>query len=180
MTTPPAAADVRTTPGWLRVPALMGMVALAGYFMLCVNYSLMTLDKRDQVHPWIVEHIDWFWLGNWKMFTGLDRWHVEVKGQALYGREWREIDLLTLFPSVTESGPRYQRGPFRRRAYRVRLLASSTCHRLDEPPDRVKIEELKWKATLGQVEQPRGHYKYAELADWNCAWPHPGPAGEVW
>ncbi len=45
MTTVPVGDHVQTMPRWLRLPALLGVVALAGYFLLCVNYSLMTLDK---------------------------------------------------------------------------------------------------------------------------------------
>ncbi|GEM_PF-1387018 len=180
MTTPPAGADVRTTPRWRRLPALIGVVGLGLYFGLCVNYALLSMDMRSSVPTFVQSNIEWFWFGNWKMFTGMDRWHVEVQGHALYDDGWQPVDLMALYPSRTESGPRYQRGPFRRRASRVGILASSTCHRLDETPDRVRIDELKWRATLGQLEQPRGHYKFRRLADWDCSWPHPSVPGSVY
>ena len=149
--------DVRTTPRWARIPVLVILSLVTVYLVVCFHFAL-----REGAPSWS-------YFGGWKMFTSQDTWHAAVEAEGLIDGAWTEIDLEALFPSKWDSGHRYQRGPFRRSGNRMRTLAASTCHRLDNKPTTVRFYEIKWRRTLGQQEQPRtGKIKKKRLVEWRC------------
>ena len=118
-------SEAQTTPERLQVPGLIGAGLLAAYFLLCFAMAL-----EEEYPPLIAEHPYAVWLGNWQMFTLLDRRHVLLEGQAQFGAQWTDVDLEELFPTRWESGPRYGRRSFPEDIDRMYVLAQSTCRRL--------------------------------------------------
>jgi hypothetical protein len=152
------ARDARTTPPWARGPWLVSLSGLVVYFLLCFHFA-----NRPSGIP------DWAWFGGWKMFTTKSTYHYEVEADALYEDGLKVVDLEALFTYRWDSGPRYTRGPFRRNGYRLRVLAASTCGRLDSPPEAIRLREVKWKKTVGQHEQPRDRrVQERTLLEWRC------------
>ena len=160
--------DKRTTPQWARFPILVGMSGLVVYFLLCFHFAL-----RSGVPGWS-------YFGGWKMFTTRDRYHAVLTADALVAGEWSPVDLEALFPYHWDSGPRYARGPFRRNPHRIRVLAASTCNRMEENPEAIRLRQTKWKKTLGQYEQPREEgLEEKTLLTWRCDRPIELPNGRI-
>ena len=86
--------DARTTPGWLRIPILAGLLALGGYNVWCWKNAL---GQGEPSFP--------RWLATWQMFTLRDPTHSHVYAEARIGDTWQDVDLEALFPTRWESGP---------------------------------------------------------------------------
>jgi len=175
VTTPPTDRDARTTPGLLRVPALVFCVALAALF-----FSAFLKCKDDFGSVWLDRYPWVHWMSNWSMFTPRNRWQKAVDIEYLVDGAWHPIDGGRYFPTVWESGYRWDRTSFRDSSTKMSTLGAAFCGRmtadLDTPaPERVRFIEVKWKKTLGQTEQPRTHWvRYRLLRDHRCGDPAPG------
>lgn len=110
----------------------------------------------------------WAYLGHWDMFTVPGKYNKILRAEVRRNGVWHEIDLDALFPYQWGSGPRYARGSFRRSRGRMRILAGSVCHRLDATPEKVRLIQVKWRKTLGSVEQPRVKAREKTLLEWRC------------
>lgn len=179
MSTPPPDRDTRTTPGWLRLP---GLALCAALVFLFFSSFLKCKDGVDGIwldrYPWV------HWFSNWSMFTPRLRWQKAVDIEYRVDGEWHPIDGGAYFPTVWESGFRWDRTSFRDSSFKMRTLGAAFCDRMtaDEAspaPERVRFIECKWKKTRGQVEQPRNHWvRYKLLHDHRCGDPAPkGPQG---
>lgn len=161
--------DARPTPAWARLPSLVGLGALAAYFLGCMYYAMDPGMPR------------WAAFGNWKMFTEIDKTHDAVLAEALYAEGWERLDLEALFPTWWDSGPRYARGPFRRSGSRMRILADSACERDPRAPRRVRLTTVSWRAHPGHAAgEPPAAAKRAVAVDWDCRQTAPRPAGARW
>lgn len=179
MSTPPPDRDARTTPGLLRVPALVFCAALSTLF-----FSAFLKCKDDFGSVWLDRYPWVHWMSNWSMFTPRNRWQKAVDIQYFTAGEWHPIDGGQYFPTVWESGYRWDRTSFRDSRYKMSTLGAAFCGRMtaDEgtpAPERVRFIEVKWKKTLGQTEQPREKWvRYKLLHDHRCGDPAPeGPKG---
>lgn len=171
--------DRRTTPGWLRLPALLLCGTLAAYFGMAYTYAL----EKD-VPDWLRRNPWSLWLGTWQMFTHVDPSYTIVQADARVDGEWQAIQLEALFPFQWESGPRYARTSFRRSKTRMRTLAQATCHRL-RAQDGIQAERVRFRSernakTKGQSPQPKRKTKVERLLEWDCAQSFPLPGGDVW
>lgn len=127
--------DTRTTPRWLRLPGLVLLAVLSGYFGVA---AVSALDK-DPVTI-VRQNPYFFWFGTWKMFTTRERYHVSMEAEAFINGGWEPFELSELFPYRWESGERYARGVFRRHRVRMSTLGQATCGRYaaanQQDPDR--------------------------------------------
>ena len=168
-------SEARTTPERLQIPGLIGMGLLAAYFLLCAAVAL-----EKEYPPFIAEHPYSVWLGNWQMFTLLDRRHVMLEGQAKVDGQWEKIDLEALFPTRWESGPRYGRPSFPEDVDRMYVLAQATCRRLaaaGAEPDELRFRQVRWEKVLGQASQPVQDPEGRGLISWRCSEEFVLPAG---
>ena len=165
--------DARTTPPWLRAPAvgLIGLTAL--WFALSYGFALGGAQPAwARPWPWV------WWFANWEMFTLLDDHASRVGAEAMYDGEWHNIHLEELFPSRWESGPRYDRPAFYNRKDYMAVLGDSTCGRLERKTDRLRFYRVTWKKTPGVAtrREPKGtNRRY--FFDWTCGQPAPRPQG---
>ncbi len=166
--------DRRTTPRWLQVPALALLLAAFAYDAAAMRYALV--DYGDWP-AYLKEHPYFLWGATWKMFSGRDRTHFDLEAEVYRDGGWHRVDLLALFPSRWESGPRYVRKPFWRDTVNRRILAQSICRRLPEPPQGVRLSTVSWRKTLGQVEQPRVKEERQAITEWDCDDFQPLPRG---
>lgn len=161
----------RTTHGWLRVPVLVALAALAFVFA-----SAFLNTKDDFGGTWVRRYPAIHWLAGWSMFTNRNRSQVAVDGFVRDSPEgdWERIRLGTYFPARWESGLRFDRSGFRNSRSRMQVVAASLCGRMAADPDvaqpqAVKFVKVSWKKTLGQQKQPRRkHVKKTELLVWEC------------
>lgn len=160
-----APADQRTTPPWLRVPALLLLGLSFAYFGACYRHAL------GEAMP------TWAYPGQWSMFTKKETWHHDVIAAAEVQGKPVEVDLLALFPSTWDSGPRYVRGPFRNNPVRMRILAYSICQRMVPRPTRVVVGESRWKARLGVSPSTRDGEEKKVTLEFDCADNVPLPGG---
>lgn len=158
----------RTTHPALQVPVLLGLGMLAAYFIACYAFAL----ESGRVPPRWLPPVA-LWMGNWQMFTLLDKGHSALAAEM--GSEaagFAPVDLDALFPYRWESGPRYARASFRRSRVHLEILGEATCGRLaarGEPaPEAVRFVELRWKKRLGRAKQPADHATRKELFTWRC------------
>lgn len=150
-------AEIRTTtPAWLRIPALLLLIAVSVYFLAGYHYAL---EKNRPAYTW---------MGVWSMFTTNDTWHMVIEGEALRDGEWHTVDLEALFPYRWESGPRYVRRSVYGSRSRLRAFAVATCGRMQQPAEAVRYRRLKWKRTLGSFEQPKKRLRTEDLGTFRC------------
>jgi hypothetical protein len=161
-------ADARTTPRALRLPVLVLLVALAGYFFNCWQNAL------GEGEPSFAR-----WFATWQMFTLRDPGHAILYGEAEVDGAWQPIDLEKLFPTRWESGPRYARSAFWQSPTKMRVFAAATCGRLPVRPRRVRFHAERFKKTLGQLTQPKRGLKKQDLIEWYCDRPVPLPQGTL-
>lgn len=135
--------DAHTTPRWLQPLQLGGLTLLAAYFLVVFQVSL-----SDNIPRWAMP-------GLWQMFTLRDPSGAQVVASARYPGDgaWRPIDLPALFPSRWGSGYRYSRNSFKKSRGRMRVLAASTCVRLEPTPEVVRFVEIRWDKVLGSSER---------------------------
>jgi hypothetical protein len=162
--------DARTTPSWARLPVLALLALLTGYNVWCWSHAL------DESAPPSTSR----WFATWQMFTLLDPGHSELVAEAEIDGQWQPVDLVALFPTKWESGPRYARSGFWENGARLRVLAAATCGRHPAHPTRVRFHSERWKKTLGQVKQPQRHLRKEDLLDWDCTKQVSLPRGELW
>lgn len=161
----PDGVDARTTPRWLRVPVLVGLAVVSLWFLACFHYAL-----RPDMPRWVP-------FGLWQMFTRKGGpTHVDLEAEALRGGEWQVVDLPELFPTWWESGHRWDVG-VRGVKYRLRILADSTCRRMGEPAEKVRLYEVRWPVVIGEVEQPRSKAKRKLQLEHTCGAPVARPKG---
>ena len=169
----------RTTPRWLRVPVLVGLLGLGSYFSICYSAALSSAPPS-----FVRSHPYFFWFGTWQMFTLRDRRHSRIEARAQMGEQWQDIDLESIFPYRWESGPRYARSSFRKNRTRMQTLAQATCGRLAQRegqlPERVEFVLHQWSKTLGSSEQPKEDLNIRELLDWDCSRTVRLPKGARW
>ncbi len=168
--------DARTTPGWLRGPAVLLLLAQLVVFGLGFLYAQGMVAHNGP--RWILKAEPIAFFGNWKMFTTVDRKQRDMDGYAMWDGEWAPIDLPALFPSRWESGPRYTRKTIRRSPKHLAILAGAACGRLTERPERVLLVDVRWRSKRGQREQPRwGKVREKPLMDWDCSREPPQVSG---
>lgn len=155
----------RTTPRAARVPVLIGLSLLSLYFLACFQVAIDEDAGR------------WTTMGNWQMFTSGSRSHGAAEAEAEIGGRWEPVDLDALYPTRWDSGPRYARSAVRRNATRMKILAASVCERHPGKPARVRLYDVGWKVTIGQIEQKRTGETRKLMADWRCGDPSPMPKG---
>jgi hypothetical protein len=134
----------------------LGVFAAGAYFLLC--FQQVWTDRLT----W------WGAFGNWKMFTSESHTHIALEAEAQYETDFVPLDLERLFPSRWDSGPRYARSSFIGSRSRMRLLAAAACGRDPGHPERIRLYEVRWRATLGRLEQPRRKEKKKQILDWRC------------
>lgn len=148
--------DARTTPRWLQPLQLGLLLVMIAYFLVVFQVSLSKSIPR------------WAMPGLWQMFTLRDPSGSQTLGEARYPGEtdWRPIDLPALFPSRWGSGYRYSRNSFKKNRSRMRVLAASTCLRLEPTPEAVRFVEVRWDKVLGSAE--RSNVREKELHVHRC------------
>jgi hypothetical protein len=164
--------DATTTSPHRRIPALLVLASLAAYFVACFVTAWWEFSGTGHIPRWAV-------LGSWDMFTLGNSHHHDVEAEVEVGGDWRPLDLLTLFPSQWDSGPRYVRGPFRENKLRMSMLAYATCQRSADHPARVRLYDVSWRLTIGQHEQPRENVRRKLSVEFDCSKPSPMPP-PVW
>jgi hypothetical protein len=171
---------VRTTPRWARIPALLLLLSLSGYFSVCYAVAL-----EDEKPRWASRHPHLMWFGRWQMFTLLDRRTSLVRAEAWLDGKPYDVDLEGLFPYRWDSGPRYARSAFWKSGYLMRILGDSTCLRLEQTegrqPDRLRFELVQFRKRLGRSGMPKDErdIKRTELAKWECGRKANRPQGRV-
>jgi hypothetical protein len=162
------APDVRTTPSALRIPVLLGLAALAAYFLVCFGYGL------DESAPrWAVP-------GGWQMFT-VGSWSNTVVEADAYvvgpdgQKEWLPVDMAALFPSQFDSGARYRN--IRTRGRAMDILADSTCDRDPRHPEQVRIVLVRWTNEIGVSPHLRRGATRTTVTDWKCSKTAKRPTG---
>lgn len=159
-----AERDERTTPRWLRIPALLLVALVAAWLALSYTFALQAEQPAwARPYPWV------WWFANWEMFTMLDDTSSLVGGEALIDGEWRPIDLEALFPTRWESGPRYTRPAFYEVPQWMQVFGEATCDRLPRTPEKVRFYRVVWKRELGRSGRfpPRGT-RHRPLSEWTC------------
>jgi hypothetical protein len=159
--------DLRTTPEWARIPVLVGLGMLAAYFVACFHYAM-----ADSIPRWALPAV-------WQMFTVKSNWHFDITAQAEVDGQWVDLDLLEMFPSRWESGPRYLNG-FRFNKAWQQILADSACDRDPRHPERVRLTELDWPVEPGIAAGVHHKLKTKPLLDWRCADTARRPKGVRW
>ncbi len=159
--------DSRTTPGWLRVPALVGLGAVGIWFGVCYRFALANLGVAEPPAA-LAAHGDLFWLGRWRMFTDQRPMHTDLTVEALGGGSWAWVDLEALYPSDWSEGPGYLRDDLLENPQRLKRLAQDACRRVAGVPERLRFTKVTWPKTLGQMEQPRVGAFFAEILDHRC------------
>lgn len=171
--------DARTTPRWLRLPALVLCGLLASYFAVAYTFAL----EKD-IPAWLKDHPWSLWLGTWPMFTYIDPSSTVVYAEARVDGEWQDIDLEALFPYRWESGPRYARTSVRRNRGRMQALGAAACGRLEKQEgitaERIRFRSERIAKTKGKNPQPKRKLKVERLLDWPCDGKARRPTGEVW
>jgi len=114
-----------------------------------------------------------FWFARWKMFTGLSRYHTvpEFQGRTFDERtqvmsEWTSLPMEEWYPARWESGYRWERpAVYTRPNVQVKFLELA-CER--SGASVVRLLKHRWKATLGQRDQPKRNHKIEELGVLDC------------
>lgn len=153
-----------------RIAALVFLLVFGGYHLACV------VQYRDFAKNWRPSQLtgtNVFWFARWKMFTGLSTYHTvpEFQGRSfdpetqLMG-EWEPLPMSDWFPARWESGYRWERpAVYNRPNIQVKFLELA-CDR--SGTDQVRLVLHKWKATLGQREQPVRRYSRKDLGVIPC------------
>ena len=170
--------DARTTPPWLRGPALALCLGLA---LLFGSAWYETLD--DTPRTWIGRRPGLYWASNWSMFTNRNRKHRMLRASARYieDGDWERVYLVQWFPARWESGLRFDRTSFTNSPSRMRTLAAALCGRMAAHPEHAAPHEVRftlvtWRKTLGSRQQPRKRrVRRRKLLEWECGRTPPRP-----
>lgn len=157
--------DARTTPGWARIPILLGLGLLAAYFLGGWAFALGAPRPA-----WAVKLGDIWWLGNWQMFTLTDREARLFVAEAEVDGTWQRFDMQALFPARWESGHRFNRSSWLGRPAVMRVVGQATCGRHPDAPTRVRFYQLRWRKRLGRSPLPPPEQaRVSEPFTWDCA-----------
>jgi hypothetical protein len=153
-----------------RLLALGFLLIFGGYHVACVlQYRDLGLDWRPS--EMVGKNV--FWFARWKMFTGLSTYHTvpDFQGRSfedstqLMG-EWTSLPMAEWYPARWESGYRWERpAAYNRSNVQVKFLELA-CER--SGATQVRLVLRKWKATLGQREQPIKRYSEKALGVLPC------------
>ena len=157
----------------------MFLIVYGGYHFACV------VQYRDFGEGWRPSRIvgtNVFWFARWKMFTGLVTYHTvpEFQGRSLNPAtemmgEWESLPMADWYPARWESGYRWERpAVYKRSKIQVKFLELA-CER--SGTDEVRMVLHKWKATLGQREQPFHQYRRKDLDVLQCGQTSTPPKG---
>ena len=173
----PTMRDAQTLPAALQLPAALCLLALGAWFGLCYQYTL-----NRQTDDFYREHGAIIRFSAFQMFTekSVTQATTELEAQGADGA-WTLIDMPTLFPAIWDSRFRYEDPAIRSSNTHRQILAAATCSRLlarGEAPLAVRLVVVRWRKTLGSVEQPRKRdLKRDQLLVWDCSKTPPLPAG---
>ena len=155
------------------IAALFFLVVYGGYHLACV------VQYRDFGANWRPSRVlgtNVFWFARWKMFTGLSTYHTvpEFQGRSIdletqLMSEWVPLPMAEWFPARWESGYRWERPAVYNRANLQVKFLELACDR--SGTDEVRMVLHKWKATLGQREQPVRRYSRKNLRTLRCGEP---------
>lgn len=129
------------------------------FFLCCFKYSTASYIPK------------WARLGLWRMFTYKSTKHSDLRAVARFNDGWKEINLREIFPSKWDSGYRYQRHVFWRNKARMRMLAATTCVRLNGQADEIKFFQGYWNIKPGiPADSPEDKINAKEKLNlhWNC------------
>ncbi|MAY81057.1 MAG: hypothetical protein CL930_09765 [Deltaproteobacteria bacterium] len=162
-----------------QILALMVLLVFGGYHVACF------VQYRDFAHTWrpsLLTGTNVFWLARWKMFTGLSTWHTEPEFQVRYidtesGElsDWTHFPMAERYPARWESGYRWERPAVYKRQNVLEKFLELPCRQ-----DNVVVVRMikhRWKATLGQLEQPKKRYKSEPVGGLRCDQSLPSPKG---
>jgi hypothetical protein len=141
------------------------IVAFVAYSLACFH-----LTKQSNNKPWIE-------LGKWTMFTNFGKYHYEITSEVSIDGTWSKVDMLKLFSSIWDSGPRYHRSIVWNSSKRLKMLAASICVRAEGPAKKVRIYREYWPIKLGVPASERGVVKKRTLLHWECDMPFYSPNG---
>lgn len=151
------------TKRWL---ALVFLTLFGGYHVASfVQYR----DFSEGWRPSDIVGVNVFWFARWKMFTGLSTYHTvpEFQGREQQGAgDWITLPMAEWYPARWESGYRWERPAVYKRANIQSKFLELACRHADMA--EVRMVTHRWKATLGQREQPRRKYSFTELARFRC------------
>jgi hypothetical protein len=150
---------------WYEYFFIFTIVVFVAYSLACFH-----LTKQNNNKPWIE-------LGKWTMFTNFARYHYEITSEASIDGVWKKVDMLELFPSIWDSGPRYHRSVVWKSSKRLKMLAASICARTDGPVTKVRIYREYWPIILGVPASNREFTKKKRIISWKCEKPFLSPGG---
>jgi len=159
--------------------AVAFLLIFAGYHTACF------IQYREFAREWRPSKLvgqNVFWFARWKMFTGLSTYHSVPEFQGVFFdedtqlmSEWTHLPMAEWYPARWESGYRWERpAAYSRPNVQVKFLELA-CERSGAKAVRMVMH--KWKATLGQREQPRRRYSQKELGGIRCGKRSPDPKG---
>jgi len=152
-----------TLKRWLAVVFLM---LFGGYHLACfVQYR----DFSKGWRPSSFVGTNLFWFARWKMFTGLSTYHTvpEFQGRSHeHGMEWETLPMDEWYPARWESGYRWERPPVYKLARLQDAFLNLACERSGAQEVRMILH--RWKATLGQREQPKRKYTKKQIRTFVC------------
>ena len=150
--------------------ALAFFLAFGAYHTACfIQYR----DLPSHFKPSTYAGKNVFWFARWKMFTGLARYHTSAEFQGKFFDEdtqlmsgWAHLPMDEWYPARWESGYRWERpAVYKRPNVQVKFLELA-CERSGAKV--VRMLKHRWRATLGQREQPMRKYTVEELGVLDC------------
>lgn len=152
------------------VGAVAFLMVFGAYHTACF---LQYRDLPPQFTPSTYTGKNVFWFARWKMFTGLARYHTAAEFQGKFFdpntqvvSDWTFLPMDEWYPARWESGYRWERpAVYNRPNVQVKFLEVA-CER--SGATTVRMLKHRWKATLGQREQPKKKYKIEELGVLDC------------
>lgn len=163
--------DARTTPQFLRIPAVMLLFGLAALFE-----GAFEQNKDGGAPNWISRCPDLYWMSGWSMFTSRNRTQMMVTADAERAGAWSPVDLGALFPARWESGLRFERDWILASNPMMRAVAEAACGRMaarGERAERVRFNVARWRKRLGTTKQysKRRRLKEETAIVWTCGDP---------
>lgn len=146
------------------------LACLVIFFISCFKYGTASYIPK------------WARIGLWRMFTYKTSNHSDLRAIASFDDGWKEINLRELFPSKWDSGYRFQRAVFWRNKTRMRMLAASTCVRLEGKATELKFYQDYWKIVPGiPASSPESKKNVKEKFNlhWYCGSPVYTPIGKL-
>jgi hypothetical protein len=143
-----------------------GLSVVAAYFLACFHVAMAGSPPV------------WSTFGNWQMFTVGSRTAGEVDADELIGGEWQPVDLLGLFPSQWDSGPRFGMA-FRKNGQRMRVLGVAICGRDPGHPEKVRLYDVSWAVKVGERRQRPENAPRKLVVEVTCGDHVPLPAGRI-